>query len=245
MRTFKRFAVLTLVFTLCVLPTLIAEEKLALPGVKAAPSQASTPAIRTYPWDTGNVSTIRARLAAKGPEINFDGVEFEQCIGFLRDLTSLNIVVNWSALETAAIEKDMEVSFVAKDASMHDILQLLLDNAGAGEVDLAYEIRNNSVCISTREDLNCRTFVHIYSVRDLLDAAAGTSVEIDERQIHLARLMTLIQASVEPESWRAAGGNVGAICDFSELLIVTQTQTAHQQIWDLLENIRSALRHSR
>jgi len=245
MRVFKPLAVSGLLVTLCVLPKLTAEEKLELPGAKAVQKQVLAPVVRTYPWETGNASAIRARLAARGPEINFDGVGLEECIAFLRDLSSINIIVNWTALETAAIERDKEVSLVAKNHSVHDILKMLLENAGAGETDLDYDIHNNSVCISTREDLSRRTFVHIYHVGDLLDAAVGTSAEIDERYHQFARLITLIQETVDSESWRAAGGNVGSVNEFAELLIVVQTQTAHQQIWDLLEDIRAALRHAR
>ncbi|MCB9864348.1 MAG: hypothetical protein H6820_13410 [Phycisphaerales bacterium] len=46
-------------------------------------------------------------------------------------------------------------------------------------------------------------------------------------------LIDLIQQTIEPESWRAAGGNVGSIGVLNQQLIVTQTSNAHAQLRDL------------
>lgn len=47
-------------------------------------------------------------------------------------------------------------------------------------------------------------------------------------------LIDLIQQTIEPESWRESGGNVGSISALNQQLIVTQTSTAHAQLRDLL-----------
>ncbi|HPF41561.1 MAG TPA: M56 family metallopeptidase [Phycisphaerae bacterium] len=46
-------------------------------------------------------------------------------------------------------------------------------------------------------------------------------------------LIDLIQQTIEPDSWREAGGNVGSISALNQQLIVTQTSTAHAQLRDL------------
>jgi hypothetical protein len=48
-----------------------------------------------------------------------------------------------------------------------------------------------------------------------------------------------IMLSVDPESWREAGGNVGTVGWVGTQLVVTQTSVAHRAIFDLLENLRS------
>lgn len=46
-------------------------------------------------------------------------------------------------------------------------------------------------------------------------------------------LIDLIQQTIEPDSWREAGGNVGSISTLNQQLIVTQTSSAHAQLRDL------------
>ena len=70
---------------------------------------------------------------------------------------------------------------------------------------------------------------------DLIDACGRTRLN---EELPLERLVTLIQEMVEPESWRTCGGNVGAINQFADVLVVTQTRGAHEQIWSLLEQLR-------
>lgn len=60
----------------------------------------------------------------------------------------------------------------------------------------------------------------------------GEDVSPDEA---IAPLIDLIQQTIEPESWRAAGGNVGSISTMNQQLIVTQTSSAHAQLRDLLQ----------
>lgn len=228
---------------------------------------------------------ITRKLQQTAGEIHFDGIAFEQLIDHLRDLTGLNIVVNWSALETAAIEKDKEVSLklMAGTVKYETALKLILEEVGGGEVELAYEIGDGVVQISTKEDLARRTTVQVYNVQDLIIRVP----DFEGRQINLnnignsqrgglggaqggggggqggggifdgggqqpqgqgdtngtdnlARLVNLIQTTIDPESWREAGGNTGAINDLNNQIIVTQTATAHNQLRDLLKQLRQA-----
>jgi len=51
-------------------------------------------------------------------------------------------------------------------------------------------------------------------------------------------LKQLIQDTIDPESWRDAGGNVGTIANLENQIVVTQTANAHKQIQDLLRELR-------
>jgi hypothetical protein len=51
-------------------------------------------------------------------------------------------------------------------------------------------------------------------------------------------VMNLVKETVEPESWRDAGGTVGAIRVVDGVLVVTQTQSAQQMIASLFEQFR-------
>jgi len=228
---------------------------------------------------------ITRKLQQTAGEIHFDGIAFEQLVEHLRDLTGLNIVVNWSALETAAIEKDKEVTLklLAGTVKFETALKLILEEVGGGEVELAYEIGDGVVQISTKEDLARRTTVQVYNVQDLIIRVPdfeGRQVNLNnignaqagglggagqgggggnqgggifdggnaqpqgqgdtDGADNLARLVNLIQTTIDPESWREAGGNTGAINDLNNQIIVTQTATAHNQLRDLLKQLRQA-----
>ena len=231
---------------------------------------------------------VRKKLRKVVPEIKFDATPFEDVIAQLRALTGLNIVPNWSALEAAAIEKDAEVSLHLNNVKIEKALNLILDEVGAGEVDLAYEINDGVIQISTKEDLSRRTFVKVYNVQDLLvtiptfrgrqidlqnigqnsqqgglgggrfigqgsgsssgnnsNLFGGSNNNDDENNQQnttdpLQPIIDLIQATIDPESWRATGGNVGSISSLQQQIIVTQTSTAHDQLRDLLRDLRRA-----
>lgn len=227
---------------------------------------------------------ITRKLQQTAGDIQFDGIAFEQLVEHLRDLTGLNIVVNWSALETAAIEKDKEVSLKlnAGTVKYETALKLILEEVGGGEVELAYEIGDGVIQISTKEDLARRTTVQVYNVQDLIVRVPdfeGRQVNLNnignaqrgglggaqgggggqqgggifdgggqqpqgqgdtDGADNLARLVNLIQTTIDPESWREAGGNTGAINDLNNQIIVTQTATAHNQLRDLLKQLRQA-----
>ncbi|HWL94436.1 MAG TPA: hypothetical protein VNT79_12970 [Phycisphaerae bacterium] len=53
-------------------------------------------------------------------------------------------------------------------------------------------------------------------------------------------IIQLIQDTIDPESWREAGGVTGAISSLQQQLIVTQTSTAHTELRNLLTELRAA-----
>ncbi|MFQ5430661.1 MAG: hypothetical protein ACE5E1_10160 [Phycisphaerae bacterium] len=233
---------------------------------------------------------VREKLKRIAPEIRFDATPFEEVIDKLRALTGLNIVPNWSALEAAAVEKDAEVTLRLSNVKFEKALQLILDDVGAGEVDLAYEISGGVISISTKDDLSRRTVTKVYNVQDLLitvptfrgrrinlqnigqtggqqgglgggrfvgqgggggggggnngglfdDNGDQDDDNLGDDTDPLQPIIELIQQTIDPESWREAGGNVGSISALQQQLIVTQTSTAQAELRDLLKQLRQA-----
>ena len=54
-----------------------------------------------------------------------------------------------------------------------------------------------------------------------------------------SELIELIQQTVDPESWRSTGGNVGSIQLFGDRLVIVQTVSAQREIANLLERLRA------
>ncbi|MBX3395338.1 MAG: hypothetical protein KF841_08215 [Phycisphaerae bacterium] len=230
----------------------------------------------------------RERLRKIAPELKFDGKTFEQVIEELRALTGLNIVPNWTALEAQAIEKEHEVNIKLNNVRFEQALELILNEVGGGDVELAYEIDEGIVRISTKDDLSRRRLTKVYNIQDLLITVPtfrgrqinlsqigqnqqqgglgggrflqglggggqgggnqgglfggneGNEEEPDTGEDPMQPIIRLIQETIDPESWREAGGNVGSISSLQQQLIVTQTSTAHAQLRDLLKDLRKA-----
>lgn len=243
-RPIRKTILVTTLLALCALPGLRAEEQLPLPGQtefsKPGPSQRTRVWCGTQPWYPYTDSIARRKLAQVLPEMTFDGVSFEQVIDYLRDLAGLNIVVNWTAVEAAAVEKDKEVNLRLTNVRIEQFLQLLLDEVGGGETVLGYTVEDEVVGVSTEEDLSRRTCVRVYDYGDMLGPVRAPQDYDENSESPMERLIQIIQETVAPESWRSAGGNVGAINTFDDLIIITQTANAHEQIYALLESIRHA-----
>jgi len=239
---------------------------------------------------------VRRALQNRATELKFDAIPLEEVIGNIQSLTGLNIVPNWSALEFAAIDRDIEITLSLRDVTYEKALELVLDAAGGGEIELAYEIDDGVIQISTKEDLARRTATRVYNVQDLIISVPtfrGRNINIEDigqnqgqqgglgggrflqggglggggggaggggggggnlfqgggqrnededidQGDPIEPIIELIQQTIDPESWRAAGGNVGSIQPLNQQLVVTQTSTAHNQIRDLLRQLRQA-----
>ncbi|MCK6455488.1 MAG: hypothetical protein L6Q92_03005 [Phycisphaerae bacterium] len=238
--------------------------------------------------ETEATRRAKRKLAETTPEIKFDAQSFEQVIEFLRERTGLNIVPNWAPMEVAGIERDQEVTLKLTNVSFAKAIDLILTDVGsATETQLAYEIDDGVLQISTKEDLSLKTVTQVYNVQDLLvlvpnftglqinlqnvgqgvgqerqrgqaggggggqgqggqglfqggGQGQGGQDELAQLQNPLDLLVTLIQQTIDPESWREAGGNIGSIQPLNNQLIVTQTASAHSQIRDLLRQLREA-----
>jgi hypothetical protein len=103
------------------------------------------------------------------------------------------------------------------------------------------------VYISTKEDLARSTIVVTYGVRDLMGYSTVHSLNGESIVVlgDMERLIYVIQSMIDPESWREAGGNVGGISSYGEMIIVVQTRAAHAQIWELLNAMRDNWRQAR
>lgn len=236
---------------------------------------------------------VRRKLEAVAPEIKYDAVPFRKVIDQLRDRTGLNIVPNWTALDSAGIDPETEVNLRLSSVKFSKALQLILDAVGAGETQLAYEVDDGVIAISTKEDLARKTLTRVYPVQDLIISVPtfrGRQINLDQvgqnsnqqgglgggrflqggggggggggagggnlfggggggqqdddlqntQEDPIRPIIELIQQTIDPESWREAGGNTGSIQALNQQLVVTQTSSAHTQLRDLLRQLRQS-----
>src|SRR5262245_43604822 len=75
------------------------------------------------PWSTGADGDVATKLRQTVPEIRFDALAFEEVVDFFRDLTDLNIVVNWTAMAVGGVESDKEITLTLSNVTFEKALQ--------------------------------------------------------------------------------------------------------------------------
>ena len=197
-----------------------------------------------------NTAAAQRKLGAVAPEVNLNAVAIGDAIDYVRDLTDLNVFVNWRALEATGIDRQAPVTVRLKNVPVEQALRFILrDASGGGGVALDYAVIDGVVHITTAEELASDVKVRVYNVERLLHnlpttAPAGAAMGMggmeaaaDPNYEKAQRVIQIIRETVAPDSWRDAGGNVGSIREINGRLVVAQTETNHAQIAKLLEEI--------
>jgi hypothetical protein len=158
----------------------------------------------------------------------------------------IEVQVNWPALEAATVDAVAPVNIKQPlhDITVRDALHQVLENVGIPG-DIAFQVRDGTVVISTKDDLANYCIVVIYNIRDLLEdiiqshkadaSAAGPVWGHDEAFDHL---QALILDTVGSYSWTEHGGRVGSIREMMGLMTIAQTPENHHDIAILLDTLR-------
>ncbi len=214
---------------------------------------ASTSADKSFTAPAGTMSASTADSAAsvaarKALEQNVTVVADQKSIASVFEIlavqTHANILINWTALQTAGIDKNTPVTFTLTDVSCRRALRALLEQAGGTTASLSYTIDDGVVTISTREDLYSSKYqtVRVYNVRDFLTVDPQYPLQIAAAisQEHVNNLIDTLKSIVAPDTWRDNGGSVGSIRELDGLLIVNQINDNQIAVEQLLAELRAA-----
>ena len=173
---------------------------------------------------------IRQALDAKLADLKFSGDALQDVIDRFRTAGSLNLFVNWRALEKQRVTRDLPVTLDLSNLPAGKALDRLLEQVGGDTLRLGWTIDQGVVTISTCEDLSKNTITRVYDIRRGIRGAATRDADI-------ATVIRRVRG-VDPLSWRDAGGSIGSIRELSGQLIVTQTPQVHQRIIEELKDIQ-------
>jgi hypothetical protein len=146
------------------LPHFIVTSLFAAAPVFAAPPTTvpaalpATPAVQTPP--------AAPLLIRNRPEVKFDQIALTDAIDYFRDLTGLNINVNWQALETVGVSRETPVSLRLRNVRIRTALTKTLEAAAPGL--LTFYVDENVVQITTHQEADARPITRVYSVADLI-----------------------------------------------------------------------------
>lgn len=204
-----------------------------------------------------------AVLETPVPEIKFDKTPLNEAVSKLMDITGADIIVDWRALEAAAIDKNEPVSLRLHNVTLGTALDYLCRGIGGGTVRIGYTLDHRIVIVSTVEDLASKVYTRMYNIEDLIEtlmrrsidqsrraneirSAAATQpiqlgVEMISRKECVDEIIKMVEELVTPDAWKDVGGPYGAVREFSGLLIVTHEARGHQQVESFLNDLRTKL----
>jgi len=180
--------------------------------------------------------------------LSLEAVPLPKALTQLADKLQTNIVLDEESIRQAGLDPGAPVTVhvqVPERASA--ILKLILQPRKLG-----YVADGSSIKITTPEVVESTLDVRVYSVGDLLTPAVPVAPlgkdQPDERKPDQRRpkpqhdfrsLISRITSTVEPTSWDGVGGP-GKIEPFEDVssLVITQSQPVHEQIADLLDELR-------
>ncbi len=118
------------------------------------------------PAQTTQPTRSEAAAPKAAPSINFRDTALVDAIEYFRDITKLNIVVEWKALEDVGVSKDTPISINLKRVKIRVALKATLESAAPGL--LSYYIDDGVVHITTMARADAKMVTRVYPIQDLL-----------------------------------------------------------------------------
>jgi hypothetical protein len=183
----------------------------------------------------------------KPTRVEFEAAPFENCIKYLHEFHKISIWIDRATLTDEGVPLDQPITLNLAGVNLRSVLKLLLE-----PLQLTYVIEDDVLKITTCGRAMDKLLTRTYPVRDLYHgrilAADQPLEEIGvPRRLHAESrpgdLEMAILKSIDPESWDDKQGP-GAMTYISEAgcLVIRQTTTAHQEILQLLRDLREAKR---
>jgi general secretion pathway protein D len=142
--------------------------------------------IMGYPDDWANISYRRgepiafadseenrrslAVLESKRIPVAFNDTPLQNIVGFLSQVTNLNIDVDWQSLEQVGINADDPVTLNLTNVPVKTVLDRVIEKVGSSDPTsgAAWSITDGVLTIASREVINKNKVLVIYDIRDLL-----------------------------------------------------------------------------
>jgi hypothetical protein len=94
---------------------------------------------------------VAAQLDRTLPEVDFQGVAFADVLDFLRDVSKLNVVTDWRALEAAGVDRNVPIAYRAFNVKFRTAMKAVTTLAGNAESPVSYGAVGPVLFVSTPE----------------------------------------------------------------------------------------------
>ena len=157
--------------------------------------------------------------------LDYTDQPLQDVVAQLNDEYAIPVLLDKVALENAGIGSDVPISVSIHNMSLRSGLKLMFRS-----LDLTWMVRDEAMTITTKEGAEKDLDTCVYNVQGLVDDADPKSVKA---------LVDAICGCVQRESWAANGRGHAEVRPLpSGLLVVSQTQAAHEEVSALLSRIR-------
>ncbi len=165
---------------------------------------------------------LREKLALP-VTVGWDRVPLETAARELGEQCGITIRLDRDRLTEEVVSPSQPVSLQVQGVRARSVLRLLLDDVGAG-----YVWQDGGLTITSRDAADTQLVERLYATADVTrDAQFGEE-----------QLAEVFQEVVKPDSWEDAGGS-GTIDVRPGALLIKQTSRLHEEIDDLLAELRS------
>ncbi|MDA1050188.1 MAG: hypothetical protein O3C40_06875 [Planctomycetota bacterium] len=146
------------------------------------------------------------------------------------------IVIDIHALEDFGIDSATPISAKFTETRLRFALERILS-----EMELTYIIRDEVLIITTPSKAEEALLIGLYPVRDLVEIGDDSSIEPRCVRCDFDSLISVIMSTIAPDTWGAVGGpsSIGTLLPVPTI-VIAQTQDAHEEIVELLTNLRAA-----
>jgi hypothetical protein len=181
---------------------------------------------RTMIDDPPMHTSIRQALE-KNLTVQFREKPLVAAVDELKANTAVDLRVDEQALSAAKIPERLPVTFEISDQTLGNALDLMLPTYG-----LSWQIRDGALWVTTPENLVEQAKTCVFDVRDLCrDASESQS------------LQDAIKSQADPDSWLDDSARIEF--PVPGAMVVYQTEKGLDNVLNLLENYRTALRASK
>lgn len=187
--------------------------------------------------DGVNEAQQRIEAALRAPlrsPLDFVETPLSTVVRAIAEEYEIPFMFDTNALESIAQSPDVEVSITISNVSVRSALDLLMK----GLNDVTYVIDHEVLMITSEDEAQMRLEVRVYRVDDLIAFEPVEALLASEADYE--RLVEIVVASVDNESWVRNGTGEGEIHAFAPgMLVVSQTRRVHEQVGKLLATLRS------
>lgn len=202
---------------------------------KPVPSPAvDLPEGRTISADSDLEKRIRAALDEPA-NVQYLDTQLSDIANDLSLRYKIPVHLDVTALTADGKSPDTTLSLSVREGSLRSALRLLL-----GAQALMFVVRNDVLLVTTKTAAEAMTSTRIHQVHDLVVMPNDPTAAHPDFEA----LIEIIVSTIQPESWREAGGTQGDIQPYRGpgmlTLVVKQTDEVHEQIESLLKTLRAA-----
>ncbi|PQO26695.1 hypothetical protein C5Y96_19615 [Blastopirellula marina] len=223
----------------------------------------ATQALSAFPPDE-QTADVEAKLNSVKITVDFIDLPLEDVTAFLAKTSEVPILLDKETLAEIGIATDQPINVTAKDLTLRQTLNIL-----SQQHELSWYVIGGMIIVTSHEEAERELEIRLYPVRDLVwhglsvsdpklrtqlwEVTRSASQENDHplgrtnlnsnvlpEMPDYDNLTKSITSSVRPEWWEELGGP-GSIANYPlcDCLVVQQTREVHEEIAELLAEIRS------